>query len=100
MPVEPTPRTDALNSAREGLQRAQERLNRAAQSISRADPASPDARRLERVRAEDRQRDYISDQLELSRAARESRINASVARTSAGASAEAVNLGRRIDVRA
>ncbi|MBN2081597.1 hypothetical protein JW859_05235 [bacterium] len=100
MPVEPTPRTDALHSAREGIQRAQERLDRAAQSTSRVSPASLDTQRLERVRADERRSDYINDQLELSRAAQEARINSSVARTSAATSEETVNLGRRIDVRA
>ena len=100
MPVEPIPRVDAAQSAREGLRRAQERLDRAAERISRLDPNSPEQRRLREVREEDRRRDYIDDMLELSRARYEARANANVVRASAAASAEVINLGRRIDVRA
>ena len=100
MPVEQIPRVDAAQSAREGLQRAQERLDRAADSISRLDPGSPDQRRLREVREDDLRRDNARDILELSRARTQARANAQVARTAADTSAEVVNLGRRIDVRA
>ena len=100
MPVEPTPRVDAVQSAREGLRRAQERLDEAAQRISRLDPSSPEQRRLREAREDDLRQDYIQDMLELSRARHEAAANANVVRSSAVASAEVINLGRRIDVRA
>jgi len=100
MPVEQTPRTEAMQAAREGMERAQERLDRAAQRISRLDPNSPEQRRLREVREEDRRRDYLRDILELSRARHEASANARVIRTSSAMSAEVINLGRRIDVRA
>ena len=100
MPVEQTPRVDAAQSARDGLRRAQERLNRAAERISRFDPGGPEQRRLREAREDDLRQDYAQDILELSRARHEASANAQVARISAEASAEVINLGRRIDVRA
>jgi hypothetical protein len=89
-----------MQAAREGLERAQEHLDRAAERISHLDPNSPEQRRLREAREDDRRRDYLRDILELSRARHEASANARVIRTSAAASAEVINLGRRIDVRA
>jgi len=100
MPVEQAPRIDALQAAREGIERAQERLDRAAERISRLDPNSPEQRHLREVRADDLRADYTRDIIELSRAHHEARANAQVARIGAAANTEIVNLGRRIDVRA
>ena len=100
--VEHIRRLDALQISRQGLERAREMADRASERLSRAERLRQE--RLAELRREEQQRevrqDYVRDFVELSRAQHAVRANARVFQTSLAASAEVVNLGRRIDVRA
>lgn len=99
MRVDEVTRVDAVQLSRQGLERAREQAGRAAESIARVPPSMDEQRRLEQAREMDRQ-DYVRDLLDLAEARHDVALNVRVARISSAASAEAINLGRRIDVRA
>ena len=99
----------ALAAMREGLQRAQQRVDTVAASRARGidvldtqlNRAAPKANSEDAVRARSRsRRDLTGDMVELSRAAVEAKANTQVARVAGNVSAEVINLGRTIDVRA
>lgn len=93
----------ALHSARRGLLDAQQLAQRAARSRATDPQFTPHAEQSS-AQTEDREarqrRDLLRDMVELSQARQQASINAAVFRTVDNISLEAVNLGRRIDIRA
>ena len=99
MRIDEVTRVDAVQLSRQGIERAREQADRATESIARVPPSMDEGQRLEQAREMDRQ-DYVRDLLDLAEARHNVALNAQVARIGIAASAEAINLGRRIDVRA
>jgi hypothetical protein len=97
--IDEVTRVDAVQLSRQGIERALEQADRAAESIARVPPSLDEQQRLEQAREMDRQ-DYVRDLLDLAEARHNVALNAQVARIGIAASAEVVNLGRRIDVSA
>lgn len=104
MRVDQTRRTRALEASRQGIQRAQERAERAAARLANLESqrvvhtAEQQQREVERLSQS--RKDYVRDMIELTRSQTAAKANAKVLRSSEAASAEVINLGRRIDVRA
>jgi hypothetical protein len=61
---------------------------------------SAEQQQREVERLSQHRQDYVRDMMELTRSQTAARANAKVLRSSEAASAEVINLGRRIDVRA
>jgi hypothetical protein len=94
----------ALETSRQGIQHAQEQAGRAAARLANLESqrvvhtAEQQQREVERLSQS--RKDYVRDMIELTRSQTATRANAKVLRSSEAASAEVINLGRRIDVRA
>lgn len=104
MRVDQIRRARALEASRQGLQRAQELAERAAAKLanleSQKDAHTVGQQQHEVERLSQSRKDYVRDMMELTRSRTAAKANARVVRSSEAASAEIINLGRRIDVRA
>ena len=104
MRVDQIRRARALEASRQGIQRAQEQAERAAGRLANLESQRAvqyaEQQRREVARLGQHRQDYVRDMIELTRSQTAARANAKVLRSSEAASAEVVNLGRRIDVRA
>jgi len=94
VPIENLHQAEALQVARQGIQQGQDRLDEASRGLSRVAP------RLDRVAPEESGSEVVRDIVELTRAAKEIKVNARVATTAGSISKEVLNLGRRLDVEA